>query len=151
MCCSLSVGLFSLWLSSYVIWAQKIQVRERFCHMVLGGKVPAAPVSVTNRVTHFEFPFYFQGELEFWLFKDCGSTCISFEYFVVDCLADPSFPGVRENNRLIDIFWWHRGPRLQCSACYIASNIMISLLCDEQTAKTALSVGRHSRISCTWF
>ena len=95
LCHLLSVSFSSLWLSSYVIWALRIMARERFCRMVLGGEVPATPaiMCVTSRVTHFEFPFYFQGELGFWLFKDWSSTCISFEYFVVDCLADLSFPG----------------------------------------------------------
>lgn len=63
-----------------------------------------------------------QGELGFWL-KDWSSTCISFEYFVVACSADLSFPGCMR--KWYDIVWLHKGPGLWCLSCSIASHNIV--------------------------
>ena len=82
-------GSRAMWSECWGSWP------ESDCFIRFLGGVPATPaiMFVPSRATHFEFPCFFQGELRFWLFKDRSSTCLSFEYLVVDCLADLGFPG----------------------------------------------------------
>lgn len=65
-----------------MIWALGILAREDCFVWFCGGKVPAAlaMMCVTSRVSFHLFS------------RSAGSTYISFQYFVVACLADLSFP-----------------------------------------------------------
>lgn len=125
LCHLLSVSFSSLWLSISVIKVMRIFSCSSW------GRGPSHP---SNDECHKQrnslwislLCFYVQGELGFWLLKDWSSSCISFEYFVVACSADLSFPGCMR--KWYDIVWLHEGPGLWCLACYIASHNMVSLL-----------------------
>lgn len=143
----------SLWLSNYVTWVLRILAKERFWRMILRGEVLAAPAIMRHKQSNsLWISLLFSRRAGILTPLKTGAAYVfllSALLWTVQLIS--VFLGVWENNRMIEIFWLHGGTGLWCSACYIASYTMVSLVCDEQTAKTALRVGRHSQISCTWF